>query len=418
MVWKRRLTLIAAVAAAGTGCKLRTTLPPVVVFEPEARPLTRVEASDPQPLVRASGAVTVLVAQSATGGGNDLVLYKSTNGGDSFADPVTINRAPGEVVSHGETSPVLLLGPRSEFYAAWVGRPRGSEGSTALRVARSKDFGKTFSDPAVVDTGGSGGPSFFNAGVSPDGVLLVAWFQSGSREQTTPGTSLLLVSTSSDGGGTFGKPVVAAANVCPCCRPAIAASASGRWYLAWRTVDPDQTRDIVVATSTDGGLKWSPPVRVSNDGWKINGCPHSGPSLLAYQSDLYIAWFTEAGDKSRLYWSHSSDAGQTFAPRSDLAGAIEDPNHVRLGIADGRLLAVFQGREPTEQAGWGRVGIYLREIAPHPEPAPVPVPRGPGSAAYPTVTGLGAGKLLVAWTDMSDAGDSVLTARARFHVAQ
>jgi hypothetical protein len=48
---------------------------------------------------------------------------------------------------------------------------------------------------------------------------------------------------------------------------------------------------MVVATSHDGGLTFDEPVRVSDDGCKINGLPDSGPSVAVMngKSMSYLA---------------------------------------------------------------------------------------------------------------------------------
>jgi hypothetical protein len=52
-----------------------------------------------------------------------------------------------------------------------------------------------------------------------------------------------------------------------------------------------EIRDMVVATSHDGGLTFDEPVRVSDDGCKINGLPDSGPSVAVMngKSMSYLA---------------------------------------------------------------------------------------------------------------------------------
>jgi hypothetical protein len=105
--------------------------------------------------------------------------------------------------------------------------------------------------------------------------------------------------------------------VCPCCKTSLAAASDNRLYVSWRQVLPDNYRHIAVASTTDGGRTFSPPVIVSDDRWQLEGCPVSG-SALAVASDgaLRVLWFS-AGDagETGLYWSESRDAGRTFSPR-------------------------------------------------------------------------------------------------------
>jgi hypothetical protein len=61
--------------------------------------------------------------------------------------------------------------------------------------------------------------------------------------------------------------------VCFCCKTAIASGPDGSVYVAWRHIYPPNVRDMAVARSTDGGRTFAPPVRVSTDGWALDGAP-------------------------------------------------------------------------------------------------------------------------------------------------
>ncbi|HET9449352.1 MAG TPA: sialidase family protein, partial [Aggregicoccus sp.] len=360
--------------AAGPSAELR--------LEPTARELTPSAGRDAQLLVRASGALLVSVVQKAAGGGAELMLYRSEDGGDTLSEPVRINSTPGEVQGHGESAPLLLAGAGMDVYAVWLAR--GAEGRRALRVARSGDFGRSFSPPVDAPVDAADAPSFFGAASGADGTLVVAWFGKGTAQQTLPGTSLLWVATSRDGGRSFGPALQAAANVCPCCRPVLAATPEGRWFLAWRNVAPGHLRDIVVAASDDGGQRWSAPVPVADERWRIDGCPHSGAALLVHAGALYAAWYSEVEGRAGLFWAKSPVGALAFGPRESLGGAIQDANHASLAVVGERVVAAFQGRAADEQEGWGPVGVFVRTLAPRPLPA-LRLPQGKGSASYPRV---------------------------------
>jgi hypothetical protein len=212
--------------------------------------------------------------------------------------------------------------------------------------------------------------------------------------------------------------VSAAGDVCPCCRPALAADESDRWYLAWRTTDEENVRDLVIAASPDRGTHWSAARAVPGPSWRIDGCPHSGPSLEVAGDRLFAAWYTEATGRSRLYWSTSSDGGRSFSPAEDVAGEILDPNHPHLAVIDGRPFVTFQGRDPVDEGSWGSSRPFVRDLGAGPGAGPVSLPAGPGSASYPVLSGLGAGRLIVAWTDSSDSGSAILAARGRIAPAR
>jgi hypothetical protein len=90
--------------------------------------------------------------------------------------------------------------------------------------------------------------------------------------------------------------VTVATDVCFCCKTAVAAGPDGIVYVAWRHIYPTNLRDIAVARSADGGKTFSTPVRVSEDGWQIAGCPDDGPALAVDESGtLHVVWPTMVG---------------------------------------------------------------------------------------------------------------------------
>jgi hypothetical protein len=56
-----------------------------------------------------------------------------------------------------------------------------------------------------------------------------------------------------------------AANVCFCCKTAIAIDGDGRVIAAWRHIFPGSLRDIAMAISVDGGSRFGAFARVSED---------------------------------------------------------------------------------------------------------------------------------------------------------
>ena len=385
---------------------------PVVQFE--ERPHAVAVARDPQLLVRASGALSILAVEPAVDGGSDLRLHVSPSGGDLFEPGPRINQVAGSVRSHGEGTPILLEAPGGKFYAVWLGRRGEGMRGNVIRVARSDDFLRSFGPPVELGavTGRGPGPAFFDATVSPQGTLIVSWLGQAPGD-SLPGSSHVLVSSSQDQARTFSEPVSASADVCPCCRPGLAADESGRWYLAWRAMDDQDIRDLVIAASPDQGKTWSAAQPVPGPSWKIDGCPHSGPSLEVMNGTLLAAWYTEATGQSRLYWSSSDDGARTFSPAQDIAGKILDPNHPQLAVINDQAFVTFQGREPTEKGTWGLSRPFVRLLGTQGNAQPVGVPPGSGTASYPVLSGLGAGRMIVAWTDSSESGSSILAARGR-----
>ncbi len=411
------VTLCFLFAVPTLSCQDRTTTNDIrIVFERAARVLVSGPHSDPQLAVRASGDIVLALVASEERGVADLDLYLSHSGGDAFEKRLRINREPGGVMSHSEGSPVFLMGPRSRFHAFWlsdVGR-----GGRALRTSLSKDFLNSFEAPISVTTGERGTPAFFSAEVSEKGEILVAWLGQHPGGDSIPGTAHLIVSRSQDGGSKFSPPVAVASNVCPCCRPAIVAGNDGDWIVAWRDADAENVRRIRVASSKDAGDHWEQWPQLPGPGWQINGCPHSGPAVALHEGVLHVVWYTEAeGVPALLTTSRSLDGG-VFSELRSLAPEVRDANHPSLAVVGGRLFVAFQGRPPSEQDGWGKTGIFLKELRSDGGGAIVSIPSGEGPASYPVMTDLHAGRLLVGWTESSEGSSRVMGVRGRIGAAR
>lgn len=62
----------------------------------------------------------------------------------------------------------------------------------------------------------------------------------------------------------------------------------------------DDVRDIANITSSDNGATFSKPQIVYADGWKINGCPHSGAISSVHGKSALVAWYSGAETESGI----------------------------------------------------------------------------------------------------------------------
>ena len=80
------------------------------------------------------------------------------------------------------------------------------------------------------------------------------------------------------------------------------------------------------------------PIRVSEDGWKIDACPDDGPAMVADgHGGIHIAWPTlVAGDVPRKGIFYSTLAGDGFAPRHVSTPASPQPAHPQIASSEHR----------------------------------------------------------------------------------
>jgi hypothetical protein len=200
---------------------------------------------------------------------NAVVVSTSTDGGLSWGDPVTVHR---NADSDFDDKEAIVVDNRADspyrgrVYVAWdeVTETRGQ----AVLISSSADGGESFG-PAVAVAGGT------NVGVVPlvgqGGVVHLVWAEfSGSRFDTIE----LLTARSEDGGESWSTPV-RIDQIFPAGiegmrtgegLPAAAVDArKGALYVAWQDARNDGSTDqILLSRSTDGGASWTAPVVVSD----------------------------------------------------------------------------------------------------------------------------------------------------------
>ena len=176
--------------------------------------------------------------------------------------------------------------------------------------------------------------------------------------------------------------------VCYCCKTARAAGPDGMVVGAWRHVYPGNVRDIAMTVSRDGGRTFSPPARVSQDGWAINGCPDDGPAVTVDPSGtIHVAWPTVipgAEPEGAIFYTASKD-GVAFTPRVRIPTDTRRPAHPQIAVLrDGRVAVAWDERRD------GVSVATLRVVSRSPAGDPVVGPAVPvtadGAATYPVLT--------------------------------
>jgi hypothetical protein len=196
------------------------------------------------------------------------------------------------------------------------------------------------------------------------------------------------------GDGKVQRDVEVDADACSCCQTAIGKTTKG-WILAYRDHAEGEIRDVAITREVDG--KWQTPVPVHADGWKINGCPTDGPTLVTTGDRVAVTWLTRAQDQPRIQLAISNDGGASFRKpvRIDEGKGFGRPGIEAL--ADGRLAIVWLERNSDEKVGI-RLRLIDRDGKPQPSRQVAEAPLGRG-AGFPRVVEDGK-QLLVIWRDV------------------
>jgi hypothetical protein len=304
---------------------------------------------------------------------SDVYVSVSTDDGATFGAPVRVNDIEGEVRASGEQPARIVMD--KTIHVVW---PARIEGKPVIRYARSVDDGKSFSKAETVAGEGRPGARGWEAmTLGYDGSVQVVWLD-GRNDQRKPmhqhrGPAVAKPAMKAGGRAPrqdifhaswkgdaprAERPV--AAEVCFCCKTAIA-TAGARVYVAFRHLFPGGVRDIAVARSSDNGVTFEPPVRVSDDNWKIDACPDDGPAMVAdSHGGIHITWPTlMTGDTPRkgIFYASLGDNG-SFTPRLRLDSGDTDPAHPQIGTdVHGNTAVVWDERTASTRR------IVLRRVS-------------------------------------------------------
>ena len=388
--------LVMALVMSALGCQRNKAR---VEMENAARPLESVSASSPRLGLWVPNtllALTVAVDASQT----QVQFQMSEDGGDTFGKPISVSEPGAKVRVEGENSPVLFTDTQGDIFAAWF--QSSAAGAPQLMVSGSKDFGQSFRKPVNAidaDRQSHGYAGFPTIAAAPKGNVYVAWLDERDDPSHPEGSSSVYFASSTDHGATFSRNLKIASAACPCCRPQLYVASNGEIYLAWRKVFDDDVRDIVLARSLDGGKTFTEPIRIAVDNWVLHACPDTGPSVVARNGRVHVAWYSEGQDKAGIHLATSTDDAASFGPEQIVSGGVTDAADPRLSAAeDGRILLVFQGRS-QESAKWRLNQVYLVQINGNKATTPVKVTNSEGSVSHPDVIAGTAGRVFLAWTE-------------------
>lgn len=214
--------------------------------------------------------------------------------------------------------------------AHWLSMIPNSEEGYGIKIAFSRDNGKTWSKPVAPHRDHTktehGLVSLLPA---PGGGVGVLWLDSRKLAGPKKSDDVALLYTTIGLDGKLGPETTVDGRVCECCQPSAQQTTSGT-LAVYRGRTTDEVRDIT--TVHFDGAKWSEPKVVFADGWKINACPINGPAMAVEGNRVAVAWFTGANEQAKVEIAFSNDGGETFRP----------PQQVDDGKPMGRVNVVLQ----------------------------------------------------------------------------
>jgi hypothetical protein len=337
---------------------------------------------------------------------NALLTWSGDNG-KTWSSPARVNSSV-EAVQGEENGPKVAFVDR-KAYVVWS-IPGAKGDKTRANVRFAMDNGKGDFTPAQTLNEVKDAARFPIIEATPDGNLLIAWID--RRIDNPKPRQLYLVKLSPDG-KALTKNYQVGEGLCECCKLGIAFADGGKTvYMVDREVDGNKIRNHVLRKSADGASTFGAPVEISNDGWQVPSCPHSGPSIgHDSRGYLHVSWFTlgRSEREAGIYYSVSKDDGKSFAPRQLVqANTAPETLYATLTVGDDdRVYLAWSNLD-----GENKAQIFMRTLAADGRSwSPIQqVSRAKGNAGRP-VLALRKDQLHVAWTE-TDGEDSRVVLRS------
>ena len=269
------------------------------------------------------------------------LVARSTDGGRTF-QPATV-AIPGlpstDPANEGYDRPKLAVQARAEgervAVASWLITLTGAQEPQQRRsvVAVSDDGAATWHPAVVASLADEKARELSQPVFGANGAISVAW----RTLDAAPAQNFLVVGTSTDNGATWSRVQAGPATGVRGSDPKLGVDPRrgpfGTLYLAyWNTTNGDS--DVFVRRSTDGGVTWSPEVRVNDDPKGATPVVQRLPQIsVSANGRVDVVWHDrrdaykypttatsappgeQTGARTEdYYYAYSTDGGATFSP--------------------------------------------------------------------------------------------------------
>ena len=301
--------------------------------------------------------------------GQHVLLHRSPDDGASWDVPIVVNADPEAISAEGENRPKLAFAPDGGVLVSWT-RPLARRFTGEIRLARSDD-GRRFDAPLTVHRDRQQITHRFETmAITGQGQVVVAWVDKRDLEKALSEKrdyrgAAIYAALSDDGGRSFRPEVKVGDHSCECCRIAIANDTDGLPLILWRHVfEPNERDHALVKLGADGAP--GSIERATFDRWRVDACPHHGPSLaVAPDGTRHAVWFNERDGEGRVFYGRLKN-GRVEAQRT-VGG--ERAAHADIALAGERIAIAwkeFDGartRLRAEVSSDGGAQFLSRELA-------------------------------------------------------
>lgn len=325
----------------------------------------------------------------------DAAVMMAIRQNERWSEPHTIVSGKNLIVNWADF-PSVVAGSTGTLFAHWLQKNGSGTYAYEIRVARSRDDGKTWSASSVLHDDGTATEHGF-VSLTPDtrGGVAAVWLDGRKMKPGEESGEMTLRYARLTPEGARVADAELDTRTCECCQTGMALTSGGP-IIVYRDRTPSEIRDIFLVRWE--GKRWSSPRAVANDGWKTDGCPVNGPQIDARGNKVVVAWFTGAAEKARVKIAFSADGGRKFS----------SPIQVDQGSPLGRV-DVVMFPDGSAQVTWlertsAGGSVLTRRVHPGGQmtsPASVGVTTAARAAGFPR-TAIVNGTVYFAWTETGE----------------
>lgn len=261
-----------------------------------------------------------------------IVCQKSTDGGKSWSRGTFMGLVPIAGGAKAQDKEWAVVDRNNHIYVTWTQFDRyGSaapQDSSNIRFAKSTDGGETWSEPVRINQVAGDAIDSDNTvegavpAIGPQGEIYVAWAGPAGIvfDKSTDGGETWLADDifidAMPGGWNFSVPGIYRCNGFPVTVCDLSDSPQrGTIYVNWSDQrNGEHDTDVWLAKSHDGGLTWSAPIRVNDDGPGRHQF-FTWMTIDQVNGTLYFVFYDRrnySDNRTDVFMAMSRDGGATF----------------------------------------------------------------------------------------------------------
>lgn len=331
----------------------------------------------------------------------------------TWTRPVTITG--GDWFGNSSDTPHLRETTDGALWAIWLRKTPGAGHARDIVLARSSDGGETWSKPVSVnDDATPTEHGFVSTWAHGPRSLGIAWLDGRAKalvhgtgdhsRDHGDATTMLRAVRFDEHLQRSGEAVIDTAT-CDCCNTDAAATADGP-ILVYRDRTPGEVRDIAITRLQAGS--WKRPAMVSNDGWIMPGCPMNGAAVAANDAAIATGWYTAPDQTPTIRFALSHDGGMHFGSPLEIDRGPAVQGRVDLTLEGMTPWVTWLREDGSGQSLWlAKVGVDGAAMEQRVRIARL-AGRGRGTG-MPRILAAG-GDVFLVWTDVV-AGEPTLQGR-------